>query len=414
MSLQKLNNIKGLTGDGVEFIVAGDKIGFRLKPNNGVATGEYIYTDNLTGVGLNVQWNGTKLGVKRADETEYTYTDLKGEKGDAFVYADFTAEQLASLKGEPGDVLWTIVPVASFDLLPATGETGKLYAVANDGSEDHNVSDNYYWDGSKYEAFGTTVANWKSKADADKVYLKTETYSASEIDSKINSKTVDLTDYYKKSETYNQSEVNTLLKTVNTGSVGSDVDYFNDNMIGTLSDNYVTSTGLEYTTDEGVNVLHSTATASTLLESGTSNGTYNVNMVAKTGTNADVSFSLYTDANNYYSVSFNPSTGEYKIVQNKAGTSTTLKDVTDATLITTDYFNFILTVKGTSVVASIGSSVTFTATVDSTLLGGAFKIDLPTATYVKTLRVYTSTKYYIDNVIGELNSLSSTALNILG
>ena len=29
--------------------------------------------------------------------------DLKGDKGDAFTYSDFTAEQLAALKGEKGD-----------------------------------------------------------------------------------------------------------------------------------------------------------------------------------------------------------------------------------------------------------------------------------------------------------------------
>lgn len=34
------------------------------------------------GVGLQYSWNGSQLGVKRADESTYTYRDLKGEKGD--------------------------------------------------------------------------------------------------------------------------------------------------------------------------------------------------------------------------------------------------------------------------------------------------------------------------------------------
>lgn len=35
-----------------------------------------------TGIGLNYRWQGTYLGIKREDETEFVYVDLKGEKGD--------------------------------------------------------------------------------------------------------------------------------------------------------------------------------------------------------------------------------------------------------------------------------------------------------------------------------------------
>lgn len=34
------------------------------------------------GIGLDYDWNGTELGIKREDEDNYDYTDLKGEKGD--------------------------------------------------------------------------------------------------------------------------------------------------------------------------------------------------------------------------------------------------------------------------------------------------------------------------------------------
>ena len=43
-------------------------------------------------------WNGTVLTITSASGT--TSADLKG---DAFVYEDFTQEQLAKLKGNPGD-----------------------------------------------------------------------------------------------------------------------------------------------------------------------------------------------------------------------------------------------------------------------------------------------------------------------
>lgn len=38
--------------------------------------------DGIDGVGLDYNWNNTALGVKREDESEYQYVELKGEKGD--------------------------------------------------------------------------------------------------------------------------------------------------------------------------------------------------------------------------------------------------------------------------------------------------------------------------------------------
>lgn len=34
------------------------------------------------GKSLEYLWNGTSLGIKREDEEEYAFTELKGEKGD--------------------------------------------------------------------------------------------------------------------------------------------------------------------------------------------------------------------------------------------------------------------------------------------------------------------------------------------
>lgn len=36
------------------------------------------------GYDLDYDWNGTELGIKREDEAEYEYVDLKGEKGDCY------------------------------------------------------------------------------------------------------------------------------------------------------------------------------------------------------------------------------------------------------------------------------------------------------------------------------------------
>ena len=67
-------------------------------------------SDGADGVGITSitqNLDGT-LSINLTDGTSYETEPLKGEKGDAFTYEDFTPEQLASLKGDTG----------------ATGETG--------------------------------------------------------------------------------------------------------------------------------------------------------------------------------------------------------------------------------------------------------------------------------------------------
>lgn len=67
------------------------------------------------GPGLEFIWDGTRLGVRQAGQTEYQYMDLEGpvgpigvtgaqgERGDAFTYEDFTPEQLEALRGPQGE-----------------------------------------------------------------------------------------------------------------------------------------------------------------------------------------------------------------------------------------------------------------------------------------------------------------------
>ena len=68
--------------------------------------GESTTTYVLDGVGLNYNWSGTSLGIKRKDESNYQYVDLKGEKG------------------EPGAIKMIIVAE-----LPATGADDTIYLV---------------------------------------------------------------------------------------------------------------------------------------------------------------------------------------------------------------------------------------------------------------------------------------------
>ena len=54
-------------------------------PQGSTVVFDYVeYTNTvigLEGVGVEYQWNGTQLGIKREDEVNYQYQDLKGEKG---------------------------------------------------------------------------------------------------------------------------------------------------------------------------------------------------------------------------------------------------------------------------------------------------------------------------------------------
>ena len=49
--------------------------------------------DGNNGIGIEYRWNGTQLGVKREDEVNYQYTNLKGDTGN-------TGEQ--GIQGIPG------------------------------------------------------------------------------------------------------------------------------------------------------------------------------------------------------------------------------------------------------------------------------------------------------------------------
>lgn len=69
---------------------------------------QYV-TDNKLSTTLSEYTKTVDLPSLKGDPGKDGYTPVKGvdyfdgEKGDAFTYEDFTAEQLAALKGEPGD-----------------------------------------------------------------------------------------------------------------------------------------------------------------------------------------------------------------------------------------------------------------------------------------------------------------------
>jgi hypothetical protein len=105
--------------------------------------------DGKDGVSVTHEWDGTVLRVTSAIGT--SEADLKGERGERgnpFTYEDFTAEQLAALKGEKGDAGYTPVK-------------GKDYVDGKDGT-----SATHRWNGTTLEitsASGTSSANLKGE-----------------------------------------------------------------------------------------------------------------------------------------------------------------------------------------------------------------------------------------------------------
>lgn len=101
------------------------------------------------GVGLNFNWQGTSLGVKREDETEYIYVDLQGPQGEKGARGEKGEQGERGEKGEPGT---GINIKGSYDTLEElqqahpTGEIGDTYVVSGDL---------YLWDGTQWANVGT-------------------------------------------------------------------------------------------------------------------------------------------------------------------------------------------------------------------------------------------------------------------
>ena len=117
------------------------------------------------GVGLEYNWNGTSLGIKRDDEQTYEYVNLKGDTGAA------------------GAIKMLIV-----NALPTTGEEGTLYFVPKTTSQTQDIYDEYMWVNNSWELLGEKQI------------------------------TVDLSNYYTK------QEVNALIPT-NVSAFSNDVGY---------------------------------------------------------------------------------------------------------------------------------------------------------------------------------------------
>lgn len=134
----------------------------------------------IDGVGLDYNWQGTSLGVKKENESEYEYVNLKGEKGDTGTndYNDlinkpdlsqfitksvddlinyykksetYTQTEVNNLIGAIQQFHYEIVQE-----LPETGVNNILYLVPKTASQTNNVYDEYVYANNNFEKIGDT------------------------------------------------------------------------------------------------------------------------------------------------------------------------------------------------------------------------------------------------------------------
>ena len=104
-------------------------------------------TDGENGIGLQYDWSGTSLGVKREDEALFTYVNLEGKKGD------------------PGVINLLIV-----NELPLVGREDTLYFVPKTDTEESDMYDEYVWINNDWELIGEKQIT----VDLSDYYTKTE------------------------------------------------------------------------------------------------------------------------------------------------------------------------------------------------------------------------------------------------
>lgn len=86
------------------------------------------------GVSLEYEWQNTSLGIKREDEQNYVFVNLKGDKGD---------------KGDAGAIKMLIVAE-----LPQTGRDDTIYLVPSEETQTGNNYDEYIYVNNVWEKLG--------------------------------------------------------------------------------------------------------------------------------------------------------------------------------------------------------------------------------------------------------------------
>lgn len=115
--------------------------------------------DGANGVGLQYNWDDTSLGIKREDEQNYQYVNLKGDKGE---------------QGDPGQVKFIVVA----ELPTANIDTNAIYLLplSETESQENNYAE-YIYVNNAWELLGkigvhVDLSNYYTKTESDNRYLQ--------------------------------------------------------------------------------------------------------------------------------------------------------------------------------------------------------------------------------------------------
>ena len=98
--------------------------------------------DGEDGVSLEYNWVGTSLGIKREDEQNYNYVNLKGDKGEPGEIK-FTIVNELPLVGDEGTIYLVPYETITVQELPSTGNADTIYIV--EGTNKRYVYESGQW-----------------------------------------------------------------------------------------------------------------------------------------------------------------------------------------------------------------------------------------------------------------------------
>jgi len=167
-----------------------ENINLSVSKDGKITTISFTNTDGTTqtetledGMGLEFDWDGTSLGVKREDESSYEYVDLKGPRGEAGAIKFEIVEQLPTT-GIKEDTIY-LVPYATLVVqeLPTTGTPHTIYIV--ESTNKRYVYESNQWieitSDNKYIEYIYVNGQWEElggigvDVDLSDYYTKTET-----------------------------------------------------------------------------------------------------------------------------------------------------------------------------------------------------------------------------------------------
>ena len=141
--------------------------------------------DGIDGIGLDYDWEGTSLGIKRENESSYEYVNLKGDKGDAGAIKFEIVEQLPTEDIQEDTIYLVPYAVLTVQELPSIGLAHTIYIV-------ESTNKRYIYESNQW------IEITSDNKYIEYIYVNNQWEELGEIGVDI-----DLSDYYTKTETNN-------------------------------------------------------------------------------------------------------------------------------------------------------------------------------------------------------------------